>query len=108
LDFHGKCHILILSKSFLIRISRGAWVAANVLASDLAEEFTCAALPHPSLSLEEKMYGGNLPDLMSKINRPILLMPTAVSFRALISTAFSLLFIFSLLFFLLWSLLFKG
>jgi hypothetical protein len=24
------------------------------------------------------MYGGNLPDLMSKINRPILLMPVAV------------------------------
>jgi hypothetical protein len=58
---------------------RGAWVAANVLASDLAEEFTCAALPHPSLTLEEKMYGGSLPDLMSRINRPILLMPTIVS-----------------------------
>jgi hypothetical protein len=110
LDFHGKCHILILCKSFLIYLSRGAWVAANVLASDLAEEFTCAALPHPSLTLEEKMYGGNLPDLMSKIDRPILLMPTAVSFRLLISYSyFSLLYLFLLfLSFLFRSLLFEG
>jgi hypothetical protein len=59
----------------------------NVLASDLSNEFVCAALVSPSLMLEEKMYGGSLPKLMSKINSPILMMPSAVS----LSLSFSIL-----------------
>jgi len=63
-------------KIALLGFSWGSWVAVNVLASELSEEFVCAALPHPSLTLEESMYGGSLPELMSRVNRPFLLMPT--------------------------------
>jgi hypothetical protein len=72
--------------SFLL--CRGGWVATNLLASDISEEFTCAALPHPSLNLEEKVYGGSVPDLMSRVNRPILLMPTSVRFFKVVSFFF--------------------
>lgn len=51
----------------------------NLLASDIADEFYCGALSSPSIDLEEKMYGGSLPELMSRVNRPLLLMPTRVS-----------------------------
>ena len=60
----------------------------NILSSELADDFVCAAIPHPSLDLEEKMYGGSLPDLMSRINRPVLLMPTKVFFFFLITVDF--------------------
>lgn len=64
-----------VEKISLIGFSWGAWVAVNILASDLSDAFVCGALPHPSINLEERLYGGSLPELMSRINRPILLMP---------------------------------
>lgn len=60
-------------------LGRGGWVVSNILASDLANQFVCGALPHPSINLEERVYGGNLLELMSRINRPLLLMPARVS-----------------------------
>lgn len=60
-------------------MKRGSWVVVNLLASDIADEFYCGALSSPSIDLEEKMYGGSLPELMSRVNRPLLLMPTRVS-----------------------------
>jgi len=65
-----------IDKICLLGFSWGGWVAVNLLASDIAEDFICAALPHPSLDVEEKYYGGSLPELMSYVKRPILLMPT--------------------------------
>lgn len=58
---------------------RGGWVVTNLLATDIANDFVCAALPHPSINLEEKVFGGSLADLMSRVDRPILLMPGKVS-----------------------------
>jgi len=63
-------------KISLLGFSWGAWVCVNLLASDISDEFCCAALPNPSLDLEERVYGGSLAELMSKVNRPLLMMPT--------------------------------
>jgi hypothetical protein len=80
LGFSWYCLFIYVLCSFIDWfVSRGAWVAANVLASDLSKDFVCAALASPNLMLEEKMYGGSLPELMSKINSPLLMMPSAVS-----------------------------
>lgn len=67
-----------VEKIAIIGFSWGGWVAVNVLSSDIAENFVCGVLPHPSLNLEERMYGGNLADLFSHIERPILLLPARV------------------------------
>jgi hypothetical protein len=54
-------------------------VATNILASDLSDNFVCGVLPHPSINLEERTYGGNLAELFSRIERPILVLPARVS-----------------------------
>jgi len=59
----------------LLGFSWGGWVAANILASDVADHFVCGILAHPSINLEERMYGGSLVELFAHINRPLLLMP---------------------------------
>ena len=63
-----------------IYLYRGGWVVTNILASDLAENFVCGALPHPSIDLEERIYGGSLIELMSRVNRPLLLLPAKVGY----------------------------
>lgn len=68
-----------MDKIVLVGYSWGSWVAANILASDLAEHFVCAALPTPSLNLEERMYGGSMIELFTRIQRPLLLFPGRVS-----------------------------
>lgn len=60
-------------------VRRGSWVVASLLASEMADEFYCGALMQPSLNLEEQRYGGSTADLISRINRPVLLMPIMVS-----------------------------
>lgn len=45
----------------------------------MADDFYCGALMQPSLNLEEQRYGGSTADLISRINRPVLLMPIMVS-----------------------------
>ncbi len=55
-------------------------MAVNVLADpELSSKFVCAALPHPSINLEERMFGGSLPNLFSRVQRPLLLLPAKVS-----------------------------
>lgn len=71
----------------LIGFSWGGWVVTNILASDLSNAFVCAALPHPSINLEERVYGGSLLELMSRVNRPVLLMPAKV--RRIVQYSFS-------------------
>eukprot|EP01039_Chlorochromonas_danica_P005195 gene5197-5720_t len=65
-----------IEKIALVGFSWGGWVVTHLLASDIAENFVCGALPHPSINLEERVFGGSLINLMSRIERPILLMPT--------------------------------
>jgi dienelactone hydrolase/ElaB/YqjD/DUF883 family membrane-anchored ribosome-binding protein len=65
-----------VEKIALIGFSWGGWVATNVLASnDLADQFTCGILAHPSINLEERMYGGSLAQLFSHVKRPVLVLP---------------------------------
>lgn len=54
-------------------------MALNVLASDLAHNFVGGVLAHPSINLEERMYGGNLVDLFSRVERPVLMLPAKVN-----------------------------
>lgn len=54
-------------------------MALNVLASDIADNFCGGVLAHPSINLEERIYGGNLVDLFSRVERPVLMMPARVS-----------------------------
>jgi hypothetical protein len=42
---------------------------------EMAPHFSCAASPHPSITLEDSVYGGNTLDLMKSIKCPTLLMP---------------------------------
>jgi hypothetical protein len=42
---------------------------------EMAPCFACAASPHPSITLEEGVYGGITLDLMKTIKCPTLLMP---------------------------------
>jgi hypothetical protein len=71
-DFYNSYHSNSIN-------DRGGWVVTNILASELSNQFVCGVLPHPSINLEERVYGGNLLELMSRVNRPILLMPAKVS-----------------------------
>jgi len=64
-----------IDKIMIIGFSWGGWVALNVLASDLSDHFSGGVLAHPSINLEERIYGGNLVDLFSRVERPVLLMP---------------------------------
>jgi hypothetical protein len=59
----------------LVGFSWGGWVAANILASEVTDQFVCGILAHPSINLEERMYGGSLVELFSHINRPLLMLP---------------------------------
>lgn len=54
-------------------------MALNVLASDLAQNFVGGVLAHPSINLEERIYGGNLVDLFSRVERPVLMLPARVN-----------------------------
>lgn len=45
---------------------------------DLAHYFVCGAFPHPSINLEERLYGGSLPELFSRVERPLFLLPAKV------------------------------
>jgi hypothetical protein len=43
--------------------------------AEMAPYFSCAASPHPSITLEDSVYGGNSLDLMKSMKCPTLLMP---------------------------------
>lgn len=64
-----------VEKIALIGFSWGGWVVANLLASDISDCFVCGVLAHPSINLEERMYGGALVELFAKIQRPLLVLP---------------------------------
>jgi len=64
-----------VEKIALVGFSWGGWVATNMLSSELGDCFVCGILAHPSVNLEERLYGGHLVDLFAKIQRPLLLLP---------------------------------
>lgn len=50
-------------------------MAASLLASEVFDHFVCGILAHPSINLEERMYGGSLVELFSHVQRPLLILP---------------------------------
>jgi dienelactone hydrolase len=69
-----------LEKIAIFAFSWGGWVTAHILADpDLANQFTCAVIVHPSITLEERVFGGNTAELMNCIQKPLLLVPCRVS-----------------------------
>lgn len=54
-------------------------MTAHVLADEeLAPHFSCAAIAHPSLGYEDN-FGGSVVDLLNRVKKPILFIPTKVS-----------------------------
>lgn len=43
---------------------------------DLANAFTCASIVHPSITLEERIFGSDTNELVKNIQKPLLLFPT--------------------------------
>eukprot|EP01039_Chlorochromonas_danica_P007139 gene7139-7892_t len=54
----------------------GGWVAAHVLASDEADNYSCCAIAHPSLKIEAGIFGGDILSLVSAVRKPMLWLPT--------------------------------
>jgi len=54
----------------------GGWLIANIFASDQNEFFNSGAIGHPSITVEEGIYGRNTAALVEKIQKPLLLFPT--------------------------------
>lgn len=54
----------------------GGWVAAHVLASDEAENYSCCAIAHPSLRIEAGIFGRDVLSLVSAVRKPMLWLPT--------------------------------
>lgn len=50
-------------------------MTSNLLASDIATHFYCGALIEPSFDLEEQRFGGSSIDLVSRLKRPVMIMP---------------------------------
>jgi hypothetical protein len=58
---------------------RGGWVGAHALSSDLADRFLSLAIPHPSISLENMVWGRSVQELVDRVQKPMLFMPAKVS-----------------------------
>ena len=44
----------------------------------IEDEFQSGVVVSPAIDLEEKIYGGSVPELLSRVQRPLLLIPTKV------------------------------
>ena len=59
-----------------IGICWGGWAMAHIVSDpEMASHFVCAASPHPSIHLENIVYGGETLNLMKAVKCPTLLMP---------------------------------
>lgn len=58
--------------------NRGGWVMAHALCGPSAEHFVCGASPHPSMQLENMVFGRDTLALFSAVNKPLLLLPAKV------------------------------
>lgn len=71
------CESVGVNKLSILSYSWGSWVTARALADpELGEKFTCAAVVHPDIGVEETVFGGNAAELMSHVMKPMLIMPT--------------------------------
>lgn len=57
----------------------GGWVGAHILASDMADEFRCCTVPHPSIHLENFCWGNDIGALVEKVRKPMMWLPAKVS-----------------------------
>jgi len=53
-------------------------VLAHALAGELGADFTCGAIPHPSVHLEGALFQRDANALMARVQKPLLLMPALV------------------------------
>jgi hypothetical protein len=60
---------------------RGGWVGCKVLASPAYNDFTCLAIGHPSVHLEEYAFKKSTQELFDAVQKPLLLQPARVSFK---------------------------
>eukprot|EP01036_Dinobryon_divergens_P039400 gene39400-51934_t len=65
-----------IEKSALIGFCWGGWIMSYMLSSELADSFVCGAIAHPSIILEQYIHGREPTDLVAKVTKPMLLMPT--------------------------------
>jgi dienelactone hydrolase len=63
-----------VSKIGLMGFCFGGWVICNIV-RDHGDVISCAVIPHPSIGLEEKIYGGDCVALVDNVKCPVLLMP---------------------------------
>ena len=69
--------------------SRGGWVGCKILADAvLASNYLSLAIPHPSVQLEQMVFGGDTQALVDQVQRPVLFMPAKVIRRAACSVVF--------------------
>lgn len=54
----------------------GGWVMAHMLSGPLANNFLCGSIPHPSITLEEKLYQRDVATLVGTVNKPLFFMST--------------------------------
>ena len=65
-----------LSKIGIVGYCWGGWVVSHCLADpDMPEQVACGISPHPSITCEESMHGGNVLELMARVKRPMFLLP---------------------------------
>lgn len=57
---------------------RGGWVGCHLLSTPAFEKYSCLAIGHPSVSLEEWAFGRNVQALIDGVQRPVLFLPAKV------------------------------
>ena len=66
-----------VEKITLLGFCWGGWVGTHLLANEEdAKNYTCLAIGHPSVHLEEYAFGKSIQDLFDRAQKPILMLPT--------------------------------
>jgi len=61
----------------LMGVCWGGWVCFLALAdAEINNKFDCVAIPHPSVSLEQMICGKPVADLVDRVTKPVLFMPS--------------------------------
>jgi len=70
---------------------RGGWVLAHALAGELAADFTCGVIPHPSVHLEGMLFKRDANALFGRVQKPLALYNAKVLYNVLCSAVCNLL-----------------
>jgi hypothetical protein len=62
--------------SYVFCCCRGGWVGCQLLASSSADHFICLAIGHPSVHLEERAFQKSTQELIDRVQKPVLLLPS--------------------------------